>query len=686
MPKPQPTKKSSSRSALTKAEARRRIEHLRRIIGQHSYRYYVLDTPEIIDAEYDRLVRELQALEGAFPDLVTADSPTQRVGAPPSDAFAPVTHRQPMLSLANAFDEEELTAWARRVQAALGAQRVEYVCELKIDGAAVSLTYQRGRFARGATRGDGVQGEDVTANLKTVKSLPLRLQTDRPPALLEARGETYLPLTAFEAANRERAAAGEPVFANPRNAAAGSLRQLDPHVTASRPLDLFIYGAGAAEGVEFRTHYDALAWLKSAGFRINPHTSLCRSLDEVIAYIRRWMGRRKDLPYDTDGVVVKVNSLGQQAELGATSQAPRWALAFKFPAEQAVTRVTDIHVYVGRTGALTPVAELEPVRVSGVTVTSATLHNEEEIRRKDVRIGDAVVVQRAGEVIPEVVRVLTERRAGGERKFIMPRTCPACGAAVHRPEGDAVARCTNIACPAQVLGRLIHFCSRDAMNIDRVGPKLLMQLLRENLIADPAGLYALRKEQLVALERMGDKSAQNVLDSIAQSKRTTLARFLYGLGIRHVGAHVADVLAAHFGGLERVLWATFEEVRDVSGIGPTIAESITAFFRQPENRRLVRQLLDAGVRPAPPAPITATGPLAGKQLVFTGTLLSSSRSKAEALARERGAVVASSVSKKTAYLVAGAEPGSKLEKARKLGVPLLTEREFLKLAGVAKKK
>jgi len=681
MAKSQSAKKVPTASTLTKSGARRRIEQLRRRIEHHSNQYYVLDSPEISDAEYDRLVRELRALEERFPDLVTPDSPTQRVGAAPSDAFATVRHRQPMRSLANAFDEEDILAWARRVQTVLGEQRVEYVCELKIDGAAVSLMYEHGTFIRGATRGDGFEGEDVTANLKTIKSLPLRLRVDRPPALLEARGEAYLPVSAFEAINRERAVATEPPFANPRNAAAGSLRQLDPKVTAARPLDLFIYGIGAADGIDVRTHHETLTWLKATGCRVNPHTTVCRSLDEVMAYVREWTRRRTDLPYDTDGVVIKVNSLAQQAELGATSQAPRWAIAFKFPAEQAITRVNDIRVYIGRTGALTPVAELEPVRVSGVTVTSATLHNEDEIRRKDVRIGDWVIVQRAGEVIPEVVRVLTERRTGHERTFSMPTTCPSCGSATYRPEGEAVARCTNLACPAQVLGRLIHFCSRDAMNIDRVGPKLLAQLLQGKLIADPTDLYALRREQLADLERMGDTSARNVLDSIAASKRTTLARFLYALGIRHVGAHVAEVLAAHAGTLDRLMRASFEDLRDVPGIGPTIAESVTQFFRQPENGRLIDRLRTAGVWPVAPAPIISTGPLAGMQIVFTGTLANFSRGRAEALAKERGAVVSTSVLKKTDLVVAGADPGSKLLRARKLGVRVLTESEFAEMVG-----
>src|SRR5436309_3173802 len=548
MAKAQPTKSTSPAGTLTKAPARKRIEQLRRLIDHHNYQYYVLDSPELSDADYDGLVRELRELETRFPDLVTPDSPTQRVGAPPSETFAPVTHRQPMLSLANAFDEDELLAWVRRVQSALGDQHVMYACELKIAGAAVSLTYEGGAFVRGATRGDGFQGEDVTANLKTIKSLPLRLRVARPPAFLEVRGEVYLPASAFDAINRERAASGEPLFANPRNAAAGSLRQLDPKVTASRPLDLFIYGIGAAHGI-------------------------------------------------------------------------------------------------------------------------------------DARIGDWVVVQRAGEVIPEVVRVLMDRRTGLERTFSMPAACPSCGSATYRPEGEAVARCTNLACPAQVLGRLIHFCSRDAMNIDRVGPKLLEQLLQRKLIADPADLYRLAPEQLAALDRMGDKSAYNVLESIAASKRTTLARFLYALGIRHVGAHVAEVLAAHAGTLDRLMQASFEDVRDVPGVGPTIAESITRFTAQPENRRLIERLLGAGVRPSAPAPARSTGPLAGKQIVFTGTLSKFPRSRAEALARDHGAMISTTVSKKTDLLVAGGDPGSKLLRAKKLGVRVLTEREFAKMIG-----
>jgi DNA ligase (NAD+) len=663
----------------TKAAARRRVEELRRQIEHHNYRYHVLDQPEITDQEYDRLVRELQTLEARYPDLVTADSPTQRVGAKPSAAFATVTHRRPMRSLANAFEEEELRAWARRVETILGRAPSGYVCELKIDGAAVSLTYERGVLTQGATRGDGVQGEDVTANLKTVKSIPLRLRGRIPPPVIEIRGEVYLTRQAFEAINRERRDAGATLFANPRNAAAGSLRQLDPRVTASRPLDIFVYGVGAADGVAFRTQAQTLAALADAGLKVNTETAVCATLDDVLRYIRDW-SRRTALPYETDGVVVKVDNLREQAELGATSAAPRWAIAYKFPAEQAVTRVNEIRVYVGRTGALTPVAVLDPVHVSGVTVTNATLHNEDEIARKDVRIGDWVVVQRAGEVIPEVVRVLAERRTGKERRFHMPARCPSCGTPVQRETGEAVRRCTNIACRAQILGRLIHFCSRGAMNIDRVGPKLLIQLLEHRVIADPADLYALRAEQLTSLERMGEKSAQNVLASIDGSRRTTLARVLYALGIRHVGAHVAEVLAAHFGDIRRLARASFEAVRDVPGIGPTIAESVTAFFGNPANAALIDKLLAAGVKSAAPT-AASTGPLAGKRVVFTGSLEALSRPNAEALVKQQGGVVAGSVSGKTDLVVAGADPGSKLDRARKLGVRVLTEQEFRRLIG-----
>jgi len=680
MPQARSTKKKVP-DLLSKAAARRRIDVLRRVIEHHSYQYHALDAPEISDAEYDALLRELQQLEHQFPEYITSESPTQRVGTPPAEAFATVRHRQAMRSLANAFNDEELQAWAKRVQSALGTQQAAYVAELKIDGAAISLTYEQGRFVRGATRGDGVQGEDVTPNLRTIDSIPLRLKSTKVPGLLEIRGEVFLSTKAFEAINRERAAQDLPQFANPRNAASGSLRQLDPRVTASRPLDIFVYGTGAVEGMVFKTQEETLGWLRQEGVKVNTHTKVCRSLDEVAAYVAHWTEHREELPYETDGVVVKVNDFRQQAELGATSHSPRWAIAYKFPAEQAITRVKDIRVYVGRTGALTPVAELEPVRVSGVTVTSATLHNEDDVRRKDVRIGDTIVVQRAGEVIPDVVRVLLERRTGGERAWTMPSTCPACGTKVVRPEGEVVARCINASCPAQVLGGLIHFCSRGAMNIDRVGPKLLIQLLDRGLIKDASDLYRLKKEQLIELERMAERSAQNVLDSIEGSRRTTLDRLLYALGIRHVGGHIAELLAAHFRDVRAVMAASFEQIRDVEGIGPTIAESVALFFRQPQNAALVRNLLERGVRPAAPAR-AGPGPLTGKQVVITGSLSRFTRPQAEQLVRDRGGKIGGSISRKTDVLVVGEDPGSKLEKAKKLGVRTLTEAEFVKLLGL----
>jgi len=669
-----PASRRAARDAV-----RRRIEELREEIRHHNYRYHVLDAPEISDEAYDALMGELRALEAAHPELVTPDSPTQRVGAPPSDAFRTVIHPEPMLSLANAFSEEDLRAWHKRVMTGLGDRSVEFVCELKFDGAAISLIYERGAFAEGATRGDGVQGEDITPNLRTVRSLPLRLRAEaHPPEFVEVRGEVYLPTRALDAINQERLRDGEAPFANTRNAGAGSLRQLDPAITARRPLELYVYQVGVARGLRLKTHWDALEWARRAGLPVNAHMRRYRSLEEVFGYIHDWSARRETLPYATDGVVVKVNSLDQQAELGATSQAPRWAIAYKFPAEQAETRVLDITVQVGRTGALTPVAVLEPVRVSGVIVRRATLHNEDEMARKDVRIGDHVIVQRAGEVIPEVVRVLSDKRTGAERRFTMPATCPVCGSPVERLPGEAVARCTGGAiCPAQILERLIHFGSRDALNIDGVGPKLLQQLLDRGMIEDPADLFTLTKAQVLTLERMADKSADNVIAAIDRSRRPSLARLIYALGIRHVGLHVAEVLAQHFGELDRLADASFEEIRDVPGIGPTIAQSVAEAFAQPATRKLLRKLRAGGVRSQ--AAASAGGRLAGKMFVFTGSLEGVSRRDAAARVTALGGVVSDSVGARTTYLVAGEAPGSKLDRARKLGIAVLDEREFLRL-------
>ncbi len=664
----------------THEDVARRLDDLRKQIRDHAYRYYALDAPEISDEAYDALVGELRDLEAARPGLVTPDSPTQRVGAPPSDAFRPVTHPQSMLSLANDFSEEEVRAWHKRVMAGLGGQPVEFVCELKIDGAAVSLIFERGAFTQGATRGDGVQGEDVTPNLRTVRALPLRLRDEHGvPEFVEVRGEVYLLRHTLAAVNEERAREGESPFANTRNAAAGSLRQLDPSVTARRPLDLYVYQIGDVRGRRFRAHWESLRWARDAGLPVNPHSRRCATLEEVLAYVQEWTSRRDDLPYGTDGVVIKVDSLDQQAELGATSQAPRWAVAYKFPAEQAETRVVDITVHVGRTGALTPVADLEPVRVSGVIVRHATLHNEDEMRRKDVRVGDHVIVQRAGEVIPDVVRVLPEKRTGNERQFEMPTRCPVCGSPVERRPGEVVARCTGGAsCPAQVLERLIHFGARDAMNIDGVGPKILQQMLDRGLIEGPADLYTLTKEQVLTLDRMADKSAENVIAAIDRSRHPSLARLIYALGIRHVGVHVAELLTASLPDVDRLTAASFEEVRDIRGVGPTIAESVVEFFKQPASRRLLEKLRAVGVHPETSA-AAAGGLLAGKAVVFTGSLQRLSRREASDRVKALGGTVSDVVSAHTAYLITGDAPGSKLDRARRLGVQVLDEQQFLAL-------
>ncbi|HET7263475.1 MAG TPA: NAD-dependent DNA ligase LigA [bacterium] len=675
---------TKSRQERTRArgaapDVRNRVETLREQIRHHSRQYFERDTPEISDEAYDALVQELRDLEAAHPDLVTPDSPTQRVGAPPSPTFQAVRHPYPMLSLANAFDEDDVRAWHRRVVAALGDGRIAFVCELKMDGAAVSLVYERGTFVRGATRGDGVRGEDITPNLATVVPQHLRHAEAPPPAFAEFRGEVYLPARALEAVNEDRARAGQPLFANARNAAAGSLRQLDPTITASRQLGLFVYQVGAVPDARFRTHMEALGWAKGLGMPVSDHVRRVESLEDVLRYIAEWQVKRAALEFGTDGMVVKVDSLDQQAELGATSQAPRWAIAYKFPAEEAETRVADVFVSVGRTGALTPVADLDPVRVSGVVVRRAGLHNEDEMRRKDVRIGDRVIVRRAGEVIPEIVRVLTEKRTGEERLFEMPAVCPICGSPVERRPGEAVARCTGGAiCPAQVLNRLIHFGSRGGVNIDGVGPRLLQQLLDRGLIEDPADLYRLTKDQILTLERMADKSAENVIAAIDGGRRPPLDRLIYALGIRHVGEHVAKLLAARFRTLEALAAASKEEIAAVPGIGPTIAESVADFFAREQSQALVRKLRQVGVEPAPPEAAIA-GPLAGKSFVFTGALAAMSRRDAVARVAALGGIVVESVSKNTDYLVAGEEPGTKLARAGKAGVRVLDEAAFLAL-------
>jgi len=658
-----------------------RAETLRRAIDYHNYRYYVLDDPEIPDAEYDRLLRELQALEAEHPELVTPDSPTQRVGAEPLDAFAEVEHRVPMLSLENALTEEEMRAFDRRVRERLRRETATYVGEPKLDGLAISLVYERGVLRQAATRGDGRRGEDVTLQVRTIRSIPLRLQGDGWPEVLEVRGEVFLPRDGFEAINARALTEGGKTFANPRNAAAGSLRQLDPRVTAERPLAMFCYGFGIVEGGRLAdTQSGSLALLKGWGLRISPELRVLEGVDACIAYHREIEGQRARLAYDIDGVVLKLDSLAEQETMGFVSRAPRWAVAYKFPPQEELTRVLDIQVQVGRTGALTPVARLEPVQVAGVTVTNATLHNEDEIRRKDIRIGDTVIVRRAGDVIPQVMGVVRDRRPLEAREFVMPTSCPICGSDVIRGEGEAASRCTGgLFCPAQRKETIKHFASRRAMDIEGLGEKLVDQLVEGHLVDNPADLYSLDQETLAGLERMGEKSAANLIQALSRSRQTTLARFLFALGAREVGEATAQALASHFGDLEALAEASEEELTEVPDVGPVVAAQIHTFFRQPHNREVIQGLLAAGVTwPAVERRPTVKQVLAGNTFVITGTL-SRPRDEIKAELQAAGAKVTGSVSAKTDYLVAGEDPGSKLAKARELGVRVVTEQELADL-------
>jgi len=667
-------------------KVKRRIKELREVINHHNYRYYVLDSPEISDAEYDELMRELKQLEAEHPELVTLDSPTQRIGAPPVEAFGVVEHPQPLLSLANAFSYEELAAWHKRVSNLLGGRQFDLVCEPKIDGLAVALTYADGLLVTGATRGDGYRGEDITQNLRTIRSIPLSVPREAPPRF-EVRGEVYLPKAGFKKLNGKRAKEGLPLFANPRNAAAGSVRQLDSSITARRPLDIFIYALGWAEGKAAPdTHWEIMQYLKSLGFKINPNIALRHSLDEAEKYHQSWVESREEFPYEADGIVVKVNSITLQQELGTVAHEPRWAIAYKFPAIQGTTRLIDIGINVGRTGSLNPYAILEPVRVGGVVISSAALHNEDDIHRKDIRIGDWVVVQRAGEVIPEIVEPIVSRRTGKERIFSMPGRCPVCGSEVIKPEGEAMHRCTNTACPSQALERIKHFVSRGAMDIDGVGEKLCRALFEAGLAKDAADLYRLTKEQLLGLERMADKSASNVLNSIERSKDRPLARVIFALGILHVGEQYAALLAEQFHSIDGLAKASEEELSTLPSIGPQIAESIVAFFRQEGNIQIIEKLKKAKVKlrrkkvkGAKPKKL----PLAGRDFVLTGKLESFSRSEAEAKIKALGGKAGSDVTRKTSYVVVGADPGSKLAKAEKLGTKTINEAEFLGLLNQA---
>jgi len=661
------------------AQVKDRIEELRKLINHHNYRYYGIDNPEISDAEYDTLMQELKRLEEAHTEMVTPDSPTQRVGAAPVAEFGTVEHPVPMLSLANAFSYEDLQAWHKRVTNLLPGRHFDFVCELKIDGLAIALTYENGLLVTGATRGDGFRGENITQNLRTIRSIPLSLPTDAPPRF-EVRGEVFMPRSSFKKLNEERETQGLPLFANPRNAAAGSVRQLDSRITASRSLDMYIYALGWVEGKAMpSTHWDIMENLKSWGFKINPNNTRCDTLGAAESYHSKYMERRHELPYEIDGIVVKINEIALQNELGDVGREPRWAIAYKFPSIQANTRLLDIGISVGRTGTLNPYAILEPVFVSGVTIRQAALHNEDDIKRKDIRIGDRVIVQRAGDVIPEVVGPVSSLRTGQEREFVMPRNCPVCGAEAIRPAGEAMARCTNASCPAQILQRIQHFVSRGAMDIDGVGEKLCAALYEAKLIKDVADFYYLTGEQLLTLERMADKSVSNILNSIAASKDRPLPRVLFALGILHVGEQIAEVIANHFGSMDRIAKASEEELQAIPTIGPTIAQSIAAFFRQPDNIRLLEKLKQAGVRLEAEVSGPKAQPLTGMDFVITGHLEGLTREQAESRVRELGGGVGSSVTRKTTYLVVGADPGSKLEKAHSLGTKILNESEFLKL-------
>ena len=665
-----------------------RTRELRRLLQQASYEYYVLDAPTMPDAVYDQLYRELVELETQYPELIVPDSPTQRVGERPASQFQSVRHAIPLYSLENAFGEGDLAKWEERWRRIAGDVNAAYVCELKIDGSSLALTYENGVLVRGATRGDGVAGEEITPNVRTIRSIPLRLHVDDPPPVVEVRGEAFLPLASFEQINQERSQAGEALFANPRNAAAGTLRQLDARVVAKRKLDFFAYtlhvpGAPARSP---KSQWEVLQRLKQWGFRVNPEGALCESLAAVMAYCDRWSTERAQLPYLTDGVVVKLNAFALQEELGFTQKFPRWAIALKYPAEEAPTIVEAISVNVGRTGAVTPLAEMRPVQLAGTTVARATLHNRDRVAELDIRVGDTVIIRKAGEIIPEVVRVLYELRPEQTQPFQMPTECPECGQPLVKPDDEAVTRCINASCPAIVRGSLEHWASRDALDINGLGEKLVLQLVEAGLVRSVADLYGLTVAQLVTLERMGQKSAEKLVQAIAASKQQPWERVLYGLGIRHVGSVNAQVLTTAFPSVAALATATVEDIAAVYGIGTIIAQSLAQWFQNPANHDLIERLQTAGLQfhtDLAQAATPQTTPLSGKTVVVTGTLPTLTRDEAKALIRQAGGKVTESVSKKTDYLVVGEDAGSKLKKAQDLGVPQLSEPELLALLNPA---
>ncbi|TDO83305.1 DNA ligase (NAD+) [Halanaerobium saccharolyticum] len=667
-------------SKLTEAKAEKKIKALREKIREHEYKYFVLDDPSISDAEFDQLMQQLIKLEAEFPELVTDDSPTQRVGGEVLDEFEKVEHSSTMLSLDNAFGAEELRDFDKRVQKNLNGEDYQYVVEHKIDGLSAVIRYNNGSFELGATRGNGEVGEDITKNMKTIRSLPLKIEEK---AELELRGEIYLPKSEFQRLNEKRLENDESPFANPRNAAAGSVRQLDSKIAAQRSLSILIYDLISHSEREFETHLEVFSYLKEQGFKVNWHQSAAE-IEAVIEICERWQEERESLDFEIDGLVIKINNLALREKLGTTARSPRWAIAYKFPAQQKTTKIKDIEISLGRTGALTPTAILEPVELAGSTVSRATLHNEDEIKRKDIRIGDTALVQKAGDVIPEVVKVIKEERDGSEKKFEMPDHCPVCGGEVIRPEGEAVTRCTNISCPAQRKESILHFVSRDAMNIDGVGPALIEQLLENNLIEDYADLYFLKQDHLKDLDRMGEKSSQNVIEAIAASKDREFFRVLYALGIRHVGIGAARILAENFDSIEELKAASAESLEEIDEIGPVIAESIVGFFQERHNKDLLSRLKQAGIRLEKENDQENEKFLNGLKFVFTGSLNNYTRSEVKDLVEKAGGRAVSSVSSKTDYLVIGDNPGSKYDKAQELEVEILTEADFTQM--IEKKK